>query len=413
MERKNISEKDLLSLSKKCYTASLMVTDLSGLTISVRRKKDGSGSIKFLHRVQIDGKNYRNILGSFPEISLSLAKERYFKSVQAVENNEPLPTFDDKKEEVKEVVNYIVDEKFYFKNYFDQWFELKRFDWRKNTVKLYLSFRDKFAPIFDIDIRKLTPQIALDFLKPFIEKGLNATVSKLTVILNSVMNYACFKQDIQFNPLDKMALYLPKIKVKHRACFEEETMQDDLKTFFNALSCKSKQLQCCIYFVFFSLLRNSEAHNLKFGDIKGNFAIVKTKTNDEFKFPLSAQALKVIEYIRSQYDNVTDDMYIFSLNNGKDAISSRSLTDALLSLGYKDKLTIHGIRSLGRQWLQRLPNAKESFIELCLSHKVGGLVQQAYNRSDYLEERRPLMQKWSDFIEVTSSTNFVNLFENH
>ena len=43
--------------------------------------------------------------------------------------------------------------------------------------------------------------------------------------------------------------------------------------------------------------------------------------------------------------------------------------------------------------------AKESIIELCLSHVAGNKVQQAYNRGTYLEERRKIMTEWNDFVE--------------
>lgn len=48
-----------------------------------------------------------------------------------------------------------------------------------------------------------------------------------------------------------------------------------------------------------------------------------------------------------------------------------------------------------------IPDAKESTIELCLSHAVGNKVQQAYNRGDYFEERKRIMQIWCDFVEKT------------
>ena len=78
----------------------------------------------------------------------------------------------------------------------------------------------------------------------------------------------------------------------------------------------------------------------------------------------------------------------------------------LNTIGYKDKLRVHGIRSCGRQWLQTLPTAKETIIELCLSHVQGNTVQQAYNRGTYYEERKRIMQKWCDFVEKCIGHNF-------
>ena len=82
------------------------------------------------------------------------------------------------------------------------------------------------------------------------------------------------------------------------------------------------------------------------------------------------------------------------------------------SLGYQDEMSVHGIRSCGRQWLELLPEAKESLIELCLSHRVGNMVQQAYNRSDYVEARRPLMQAWCDFVSKCAGDSIKFIYEN-
>lgn len=38
--------------------------------------------------------------------------------------------------------------------------------------------------------------------------------------------------------------------------------------------------------------------------------------------------------------------------------------------------------------------------ELCLAHSVGSSTVQAYVRSDRLEERREVMQRWCDYVEV-------------
>ena len=84
---------------------------------------------------------------------------------------------------------------------------------------------------------------------------------------------------------------------------------------------------------------------------------------------------------------------------------------ALKRRGYQNKFTVHGIRSCGRQWLQTLPEAKESIIEQCLSHVVGNQVVQAYNRGEYFEERRKIMQKWNDFVEECIGQNNSFMFK--
>ena len=61
------------------------------------------------------------------------------------------------------------------------------------------------------------------------------------------------------------------------------------------------------------------------------------------------------------------------------------------------KATLHGLRSTFREWCAE--NGKDPILaEKALMHATGNSVQQAYQRSDLVELRRPLMQEWADEI---------------
>ena len=59
----------------------------------------------------------------------------------------------------------------------------------------------------------------------------------------------------------------------------------------------------------------------------------------------------------------------------------------------------HGFRSSFRDWAAEKSNSTREAIEISLSHAVGTTVEIAYFRSDLLEQRRPLMEAWADFVE--------------
>jgi integrase len=59
--------------------------------------------------------------------------------------------------------------------------------------------------------------------------------------------------------------------------------------------------------------------------------------------------------------------------------------------------TVHGLRSTFRDWASEVANAPREVAEMCLSHRVGSDVERAYARSDLLEKRRELMERWSIF----------------
>ena len=58
----------------------------------------------------------------------------------------------------------------------------------------------------------------------------------------------------------------------------------------------------------------------------------------------------------------------------------------------------HGFRSSLRVWLAETTDAPESVRKAMLSHAVGDAVSQAYERTDYLEQRRALLERWGQFL---------------
>ena len=61
-------------------------------------------------------------------------------------------------------------------------------------------------------------------------------------------------------------------------------------------------------------------------------------------------------------------------------------------------VTVHGFRSTFRDWASEVANTPREVAEMSLSHQVGSDVERAYARSDLLDKRRALMERWSKFV---------------
>ncbi len=88
--------------------------------------------------------------------------------------------------------------------------------------------------------------------------------------------------------------------------------------------------------------------------------------------------------------------YLFRMPDGK-TLSENALPNRCR----KDKLgwVPHGFRSSFRDWARECYGGTWEAIELSLAHSVGTTVSQAYFRTDLLDERRPMMQTWGDFVD--------------
>ena len=58
----------------------------------------------------------------------------------------------------------------------------------------------------------------------------------------------------------------------------------------------------------------------------------------------------------------------------------------------------HGFRSSLRDWLAEATEAPHEVAETMLGHAVGGLVERAYRRTDFLDQRRALLERWAAHV---------------
>lgn len=58
----------------------------------------------------------------------------------------------------------------------------------------------------------------------------------------------------------------------------------------------------------------------------------------------------------------------------------------------------HGFRSSLRDWLAEATDAPREIAETILGHVVGGAVERAYRRTDFLEQRRTLLARWAKHV---------------
>ena len=98
--------------------------------------------------------------------------------------------------------------------------------------------------------------------------------------------------------------------------------------------------------------------------------------------------------------------YLFpSMRARKDVpISENTLNAALKSLGFDGIHVAHGFRAMASSLLNEM-GWRPDVIERQLSHVEENKVRAAYNRAEYITERRQMMQAWSDFLVGLASTS--------
>jgi hypothetical protein len=80
-------------------------------------------------------------------------------------------------------------------------------------------------------------------------------------------------------------------------------------------------------------------------------------------------------------------------------MSNNTMLFALYRMGYHSRATVHGFRAMASTALNEM-GFRSDVIERQLAHKEKNAVRAAYNRAEYLKERRTMMDKWADYIDA-------------
>ncbi len=117
----------------------------------------------------------------------------------------------------------------------------------------------------------------------------------------------------------------------------------------------------------------------------------------DFRVPLCVEALEVIE----QAKPLARDGFLFpSVRKG--VISDMTMSRLMERMNMEARP--HGFRTSLRNWIAETTDTPHEVAESCLSHVVGGTVERAYRRTDFLEQRRILMGRWAKHVTGKNSS---------
>jgi integrase len=135
---------------------------------------------------------------------------------------------------------------------------------------------------------------------------------------------------------------------------------------------------------------------IDFEDAVWRISEKRMKKRKPHTVPLSRQALFLLEVMKPIASHRD---YVFPADrNPKHHANEQTANMALKRMGYGGMLVAHGLRSLASTALNE-EGFRSDIVESALAHEDKNKVRAAYNRAEYTDERREMMQWWSDQIE--------------
>jgi integrase len=182
-------------------------------------------------------------------------------------------------------------------------------------------------------------------------------------------------------------------RVEHHAALAYE----QVAAFMSKLRQDSSIGARCTEFITLTAARVSEATHATWGEIDLAARIWtvpadRIKGGLEHRVPLSPAAVAVLK----QQAAIRQSDYVFP-GSRKGRPVSENTPNRLAKLAAGADITVHGLRSTFRDWAAERTNFPREIAEKALAHMVGDETERAYQRGDFLDKRRKLMDAWAEF----------------
>lgn len=302
-----------------------------------------------------------------------------------------------------------------FKDVAEDYIKAHKASWRggKSEAQWRSSLTDYAYPIIGkLDVKKITTAHVHDVLEP-IWATKAETARRVRWRIGKVLGYAAgrdLRDDIDLTRRGgKLDYLLPKAPNTAKPKSHDSLDYTAMPGFMEALRGQQGIAARALEFLILTGARTNEVIAAQWSEIDLEGAVwtvpaERMKAGREHRVPLTEAAVKLLNALPR--DTTGEHVFIGQTNGGR-PLSNMAMTALLKRMDRKEGVTVHGFRSTFRTWAaeQNLDIPRE-IAEAALAHAVGG-VEGAYQRGDYFNSRRKLMDRWTAYAAGGTGDNIV------
>lgn len=359
-----------------------------------------SGSKLWRLKYRVVGKEKLLALGSYPDVSLSAARDARADARTLLANGgDPGALRKADKEAELEAANAAADT---FEAVAREWMERQTVAEVTANKTRWILETFLFPVIGARPLADVTPRVLLDALRAIEETGKLETAKRAKIKAGQVFRYAVLEGKTDNDPTASLRGALKTPKGKHHAAVTDPARMGELLRAIDGFSGQPVTLAALrlapLVFVRPGELRHAEWAEIDLAGAIWRIPGDKMKMNAAHLVPLSTQAVAVL---RDIHDLTGDGRFVFpGLRTASRPMSENTVNAALRRLGYTgDEMTGHGFRSMAATRLNEM-GWRADAIERQLAHAESNKVRDAYTHAaQYLDERTRMMQAWADYLD--------------
>jgi integrase len=288
----------------------------------------------------------------------------------------------------------------------------KRLALKYSALLLARLEADIFPHIGTRPIAEVNAPELLEVLRRVEKRGVIETARRLRQICGQVFRYAIATGRGNNDPTTALrgALGAPGKPRRHAAMPLKELPEflSSLKAYDGDLRTRLALRLMVLTFVRTTELRAArwrEFENLDENNALWRIPSERMKMQREHIVPLAPQALAVLRELRALPGSESS-TYLFPSPSREGHMSNNTMLYAMYRMGYHGRATVHGFRAMASTALNEM-GFRADVIERQLAHEEQNAVRAAYNRAEYLAERRTMMERWADYLTAQSDGTAV------
>jgi integrase len=290
-----------------------------------------------------------------------------------------------------------------FKSVALEWYEKQRHTWVEHHAKDVERRLEGniFPAIGDRPISQIEAPELLDAIRKIESRGSFDLAHRVLQVCGQIFRYGIATGVCKRDLSSDLRGSLTPHKAKHQPAVRTEELPNLLRAIAGYDGLGDKQTRLALQLLSLTFVRTNELIGALWPEINLEEAVwvipaERMKMRAEHIVPLSTQALRLIAELRPLSGS---SKYLFPGRNAAKTISNNTLLFALYRLGYKGAMTGHGFRAVASTVLNESSGFRSDVIERQLAHCERNAVRDAYNRAEYLPERKEMMQWWADYVD--------------
>ncbi|MFZ4126039.1 MAG: tyrosine-type recombinase/integrase, partial [Rickettsiales bacterium] len=286
------------------------------------------------------------------------------------------------------------------------WLDLKKggFTEKYHTQCLARLNLHVFPMMGALPITDITIPDVVRVLEAISKRGTIETAKRMKQLISQTFRYAAQRGLCTHNPAADLRDILPSKDEKHHACIHPSELPDLLRAIdgYDTGLTKSAMQLLALTFVRTGELIGASWDEIDWQREEWHIPKERMKMKRPHVVPLSTQALTILRDLQKRTGEKSH--IFFSVASESKHISNGAVLMALRRMGYRGRMTGHGFRTLASTILNEKGYAPD-VIERQLAHEDNDKIRAAYNRAEYLLERKKMMQDYADYLETALSDN--------